>query len=91
VKHFLLALSACAALAACGPDHPAPGQAPGWSEPSIPRASDSIPVPFRDQYLSPSAHRIKQLPPVADGENVPYAVRGQPVAGSEPQDEKKAE
>lgn len=77
MKSALLALSACAVVAACGPSHPAPGEAPGWSEPSAPRASGSAPVPFRDQYLPTSAHNIKQLPPVPEGENVPYAVRGQ--------------
>ncbi len=67
--------AACLALAACGPDHPAPGQPPGWDMPSSPRASDSPPVPFRDQYVKPAT--VKQLPPVPEGENVPYAVRGQ--------------
>lgn len=77
--HKLAAAAAlCALLAACsGDNRPAPGQAPGWPETSPPRASGSLPVPFQDQYLPPSAHRIHQMPPVAEGENPPYAVRGQ--------------
>ncbi|HSV28163.1 MAG TPA: hypothetical protein VLL76_01355 [Candidatus Omnitrophota bacterium] len=78
-KHALVG-AACALLAACGPNHPAPGEAPGWNTPSPPRGSMDIPIPFRDQYLPPSAHQIEQLPPVPKGENVPYAVRGQSVA-----------
>ncbi|MEW5726246.1 MAG: hypothetical protein AB1918_00330 [Pseudomonadota bacterium] len=68
-------LAACLTLAACGADHPAPGQPPGWEMPPPPRSSDSLPVPLRDQYIKPT--NVKQLPPVPEGENVPYAVRGQ--------------
>lgn len=76
--HKLVATGAlCALLAACADSRPAPGQAPGWPETSPPRASGSLPIPMQDQYLPPSSHRIHQMPPVAEGQNPPYAVRGQ--------------
>jgi len=65
-------------LAACADERltPAPGEHPGWPQPSPPRASDSLPIPFMTQYASPSG-TIQMSPPARPDGNVPFAVRGE--------------
>lgn len=77
---FLLALAVPLALAACGDSRltPAPGEHPGWPQPSPPRPS-TAPLPFTDNYAPHSGTIIASPPVNADG-NIPYAVRGQTQA-----------
>lgn len=72
---FILALPL--ALAACADERltPAPGEHPGWPQPSPPRPS-TAPLPFTDNYAPHSGSTVASPPVNADG-NVPYAVRGQ--------------
>lgn len=75
----LLLLALPLALAACSGEPrltPAPGEHPDWPQPSPPRSSTSLPVPFMDQY-APHSGTIVASPPVDANGNVPYAVRGQ--------------
>jgi hypothetical protein len=69
-----LPVALAAALAACadaGP--PAPGEKPGWPQPTPPLTSLAPPSPFPTMY-APLSGQVEQLPPVAKGENVPYYV-----------------
>lgn len=78
MKRFLPFLAL--ALAGCSDARltPAPGQAPDWPEISPPRPAYA-PLPFTTNY-APVSGQVEQLPPVAPGQNVPYAVRGQSAA-----------
>lgn len=78
MKKTLLLLALPLALAACSDSRltPAPGEHPGWPQPSPPRPS-SAPLPFTDNYAPHSGTTIASPPANADG-NIPYAVRGQP-------------
>jgi len=80
-RTLFLALLAPLALAACADERltPAPGEAPGWPSQSPPRPSYA-PLPFTTNYTPATATQTQ--PPVAPGENVPYAVRGQQAAPS---------
>lgn len=73
MKRILAFGAATVALAACGNDRltPAPGQAPDWPSQAPPRPSYA-PLPFKDTYLPATA--VQVMPPVAPGQNVPYAV-----------------
>lgn len=73
-----LAVPLALTLAACSGDErlaPAPGQHPGWPQPSPPRSS-SAPLPFTTNYAPHSGTTIASPPMDANG-NIPFAVRGQ--------------
>ncbi|MGE5546458.1 MAG: hypothetical protein ACM33T_06155 [Solirubrobacterales bacterium] len=82
--NWLLFPAVCVALAACsgGYTPPAPGQAPGWPQPEVPRSHMAIPLPYTNTYLPPG--QVQQMPAVAPGENPPYAVRGGVVGAPTP-------
>lgn len=80
-----IALVAAALLAACSdapPPPPAPGEKPGWPQPTPPRPS-SAPLPFTTNY-APLSGQVEQLPPVPKGENVPYYAVPAPGKAVEP-------
>lgn len=82
----LLLLALPLALAACGDTRltPAPGEHPGWPQPSPPRSS-SAPLPFTTNYAPLNGQYLETQKPTADG-NVPYAVRGvTPLAEKQPE------
>lgn len=83
LRALAFAVLAAGALAACSdaPPPPAPGEKPGWPQPSPPRPS-SAPLPFTTNY-APLSGQIEQLPPVPKGENVPYYAV--PTAGKTPE------
>lgn len=71
----LLLLALPLALVACAEPRltPAPGEHPGWPQPSPP---GRVPTPFSDSYAPHSGTTIASPPADANG-NIPYAVRGQ--------------
>lgn len=77
MKSLYLLLAVPLALAACADERltPAPGEHPGWPQPSPPRPS-TAPLPFTDNYAPHSGSTVASPPADANG-NVPYAVRGQ--------------
>lgn len=88
LRPLALALAAAALLAACSDAPPppaapaAPGEKPGWPQPSSPRSS-SAPLPFTTNY-APLSGQVEQLPPVPKGENVPYYAVPAPGKALEP-------
>lgn len=76
----LLLLALPLALAACGDERlaPAPGEHPGWPQPTPPRPAYA-PLPWTDNYAPHSGSTVASPPADAEG-NVPYAVRGQTKA-----------
>ena len=79
-KSLLIALALPLALAACADQRlaPAPGEHPGWPQPSPPRPSHA-PLPFTDNYAPHSGGVVGSPPANPDG-SIPYAVRGQTQA-----------
>ncbi|NFV80410.1 hypothetical protein [Magnetospirillum aberrantis] len=73
----LLLLALPLALAACADERlaPAPGEHPGWPQPSPPQPTYA-PLPFTDTYAPHSGSTVASPPADANG-NIPYAVRGQ--------------
>ncbi|HTH17511.1 MAG TPA: hypothetical protein VL974_12720 [Magnetospirillum sp.] len=78
MKRLMILAALPLALAACSGDErltPAPGEHPGWPQPSPPRPS-TAPLPFTDNYAPHSGTTVASPPADANG-NVPFAVRGQ--------------
>ena len=76
-KTTLILLALPLALAACGDSRlaPAPGEHPGWPQPSPPRPA-TAPLPFTDNYAPHSGSTVASPPADSNG-NIPFAVRGQ--------------
>lgn len=81
-NRMLIALALPLALAACGDSRlaPAPGEHPGWPQPSPPRPSYA-PLPFTTNYAPYNGKVLVSPPANADG-SVPYTVRGGETAAA---------
>lgn len=75
MNKLLLLAALPLALAACSDQRlaPAPGEHPGWPQPSPP---GRIANPFTDSYAPHTGTTIASPPADANG-NIPFAVRGQ--------------